>query len=1232
MVWLYVLIILGVVLSIALRFGIGKGMDKLFDRTRNKKVEESNQRSGERRYLRELYLDFQPNRKKGDPAPVQSSKPIIDAETVSGIKSTLTEKVAKPVAQVASSARQGAVEFRRSAENRVKEYANARATVSASESVGEVPVSIPAYQEDRCCICNNSLDDGYAVLIKSEYGEEARICKGCHLALHTLYKSEKREDILKAGQFIQARTPSVDPIVADRLNQFLNVGTERLKQLAQAPSSESQVGEAPQQQEAPPRRRRSAQYVEPEEKPAPRRETRISEPAVEKPSRKPVTKRKQRRSKAPIIITIAAILALVIVGVFIGLRILTRDLRAEIAKTSAETASSLYDLAKERSDLDVNQSGLVYLNRELIVVPAASASITEFESFLSQYSNNIDYSLADISIYKIFFPTKMSYDQLYNYVAEIKSSPLVETASINYVLNAGDEMDSVYFPNDPWSSDPSSPESWGNYSVRGNNWGVEAIEAPAAWEYLDQMSNVRIGIIDAMPDLSHEDLTFSRATNLFYDESTKTYDERYIVASDDHGTHVAGTIGATFSNGIGVSGVTGGKGELYYCHTYKLDPGNQSGYGRIGTFDQYLKMIQTLLNDDVRAINISQGGNNIHTLLASLGNQEYIDVYEETANLFSIGLKSIIQQRQAQGRPDFVICIAAGNENDRTFIVDDKADGGYRAIETPLDTIMVALGLYKTVKGNIDARYSIFLNTADKDPVVKDRIIVVGAIDRSYESGANYVYSKYSEIGSRVDIAAPGTDIYSTVVGGYDYMSGTSMATPHVSGVAGLVFAVNPSLSGPEVKQILTSNTSGWFTFTGGGCGMLNAKLAVQAALQHQSSSATVISDSSWSSLYRDYVMNQKYVGQTNPMMYSGTGEVPIAFTLHDFDRDGVPELIVDNGGEALAFSTGYVYSASSGYLQYLGNAGSRYCWIYALSDPAYPGVFDTDGTGGYLETNYYYLQNGTINREFVAGEDSSTDVDEPVITEQSSNAALFSSWQTSDQLSIRKYTYEEIVAMGWDAFVNACLSSAGTTSTTGTTVLSGTAQQTSYSGNGNYWPGFTEVVPISLPDGYELEIIYRYGYWIRGNDYEAIQGAWEAAGGIGSAPKVTDFAQNGFQGFSDNTAMITFVTVEIDNKTPGWSFSESSPYVFGSSQWFYWGRYGDFAYQRWYLSDGVRTASTGSPFMPRFTSDQWGPVVVGVAVPNVFSPAYPDGDPALVDRALGLGKISVNIECLWKQ
>lgn len=91
--------------------------------------------------------------------------------------------------------------------------------------------------------------------------------------------------------------------------------------------------------------------------------------------------------------------------------------------------------------------------------------------------------------------------------------------------------------------------------------------------------------------------------------------------------------------------------------------------------------------------------------------------------------------------------------------------------------------------------------------------------------------ASYSNYGNHVSVAAPGTSILSTVAGNtYDYKSGTSMATPYVSGVASLVWATRPSYSPAEVTSALVDNAvdlgaSGWDPYF--GCGRVSAFASV---------------------------------------------------------------------------------------------------------------------------------------------------------------------------------------------------------------------------------------------------------------------------------------------------------------------------------------------------------------------------------------------------------------------
>ncbi|MMZ54441.1 Thermostable alkaline protease precursor [compost metagenome] len=68
--------------------------------------------------------------------------------------------------------------------------------------------------------------------------------------------------------------------------------------------------------------------------------------------------------------------------------------------------------------------------------------------------------------------------------------------------------------------------------------------------------------------------------------------------------------------------------------------------------------------------------------------------------------------------------------------------------------------------------------------------------------------AEFSNFGSHIDVSAPGVDIPSTYTQNhYASLSGTSMACPHVAGLAGLIRSLNPSLSNTEVMKIMRQAT-----------------------------------------------------------------------------------------------------------------------------------------------------------------------------------------------------------------------------------------------------------------------------------------------------------------------------------------------------------------------------------------------------------------------------------------
>jgi thermitase len=83
-------------------------------------------------------------------------------------------------------------------------------------------------------------------------------------------------------------------------------------------------------------------------------------------------------------------------------------------------------------------------------------------------------------------------------------------------------------------------------------------------------------------------------------------------------------------------------------------------------------------------------------------------------------------------------------------------------------------------------------------PASLSTVMAVSATDNNDQKAS------YSNYGNKVEVAAPGSSVLSTIPGNsYGYMSGTSMACPHVAGLAGLLWSYNSSLTNAELRNRL---------------------------------------------------------------------------------------------------------------------------------------------------------------------------------------------------------------------------------------------------------------------------------------------------------------------------------------------------------------------------------------------------------------------------------------------
>jgi subtilisin len=222
-----------------------------------------------------------------------------------------------------------------------------------------------------------------------------------------------------------------------------------------------------------------------------------------------------------------------------------------------------------------------------------------------------------------------------------------------------------------------------------------------------------------------------------------------------HGTHVAGTVGA-IDNGDGVVGVAPG------VRLWAVKILNDSGEGLLSWYVCGLDWIaaQRDPNDPNRplfeAVNMSvtKWGSDD----SNCGNTNQDILHQAICRLVSSGV---------------TVVAAAANDSGSAAA---RVPAAYNEVIT-----VSALADTDGKPGGLGGHRCLSWGTYDYDDTFAD----------------------FSNYGSDVDLIAPGKCIWSTVPGGYAYMSGTSMAAPHVTGAVALLKATRPNLTPAEVKEAL---------------------------------------------------------------------------------------------------------------------------------------------------------------------------------------------------------------------------------------------------------------------------------------------------------------------------------------------------------------------------------------------------------------------------------------------
>lgn len=365
-------------------------------------------------------------------------------------------------------------------------------------------------------------------------------------------------------------------------------------------------------------------------------------------------------------------------------------------------------------------------------------------------------------------------------IALLRNHPDIEFVEPNWIYTH------QAVSNDPFYTNGSLWGMYGDQTTPANQYGSQAGEAWAAGQ--TGSSTVYVGVIDEGIDINHPDLQANIWTNQFdpvdgvdndgngYIDDTHGYDFANNNNSvydgtpgdndtDAHGTHVSGTIGGVGGNGIGVAGVNW---NVTIISGKFLNPNGGTTADAIEAVN-YFTDLKTRHGLNIVATNNSWGGGG----------------YAQSLH------DAIIRGAKA----GILFMAAAGNGN--------------------------AFG--QGVNNDTTARYPCNYNTAQgtttESAASYDAVISVASIT---STGAKSSFSNYGA--TTVDLGAPGSGINSTTPNNtYSSFSGTSMATPHVSGAAALYLSINPGATPQQIRAAIldsasstpTSSLSG-ITVTGG--------------------------------------------------------------------------------------------------------------------------------------------------------------------------------------------------------------------------------------------------------------------------------------------------------------------------------------------------------------------------------------------------------------------------------
>ncbi len=417
-----------------------------------------------------------------------------------------------------------------------------------------------------------------------------------------------------------------------------------------------------------------------------------------------------------------------------------------------------------------------------------------------------------------------------------------------------------------------------------------------AWETQTGSSEVIVAIVDAGIDYDHEDLSSNMWINSAekngssgadddgngYKDDVYGYnfvDDDATITAEYHGTHVAGTIAARNDNGKGVCGIAGGNSshggvKLMSCQVFET---NDKGDEVSAT--NFAEAIKYAADNGAVICQNSWGYEDEASLPESM--KEAIDYFIKYAGIDEDG-------NQVGPMAGGIMVFAAGNDN-------------------------VSKNAY---------------------PAMYEPVIAVASV------AADFILADYTNYGSWIDITAPGgaetsTEVYTNWIAStypdneYGYMIGTSMACPHVSGVAALVVSQYGStgFTANDLKQKLTQGAVNLNIYNPAyenqyGAGLINAAAALENLLPEPEGNQSPIITSTENGSYT----LKSHLTQSYNLSISDPDGDNFTWKYYDkngassaIEKDGDPQitikaLTIEPGTYSAALSASDIYGATTTY------------------------------------------------------------------------------------------------------------------------------------------------------------------------------------------------------------------------------------------------------------------------------------------------------------------------------